>query len=1164
MKQFYLVFILIFGLQLSFGQVTFEQLSVYDVSSRLDSFNGVDSGDIDNDGDLDIVAASFSPNQIVWYENLDGLGSFGINNFITVNAVSSDVISVFDINGDGNIDVLTNKAWFENLDGLGNFGTENVFTSIDSNSISAEDFDNDGDLDIFNSTVWFENTDGLGNFIERQTFVSGSVVSYIDISISGDIDNDGDMDIVTSLFNQNVIVWYENLDGLGNFDVAKTIATTNEPRYIALGDFDDDDNLDVVSLNSNDGKLRYHRNLGNGAAWNASTLYTNTASNYRSLNVADIDNDGDIDISIALDSYKYRWFENDGNGVFQQQVTPSDAQELGINADIDGDNDLDLIAVNFCTQSLEWHPFPYTSQSNPYKVDISRKVGEISTVYMEDIDSDGDLDVISDGHISCNYSSNPLRWFENVNGYINPILEKNISTSLGDNLQFGDIDSDGDVDYLSLSKSANKIFIYLNNNNGQSFQPNGNIQVNYPSSFTSTETFELKDLNSDGSLDLVTFINNETVWLSNTNAVFSNPTTISSSLYWHLESFDFDNDFDNDIFFVSGSTIGWFENQDGLGLFSGEALIDQVSIDLFDISDVDNDSDFDIIAFSSQDNSIIFYENLGMGSFSNQQVIFQDFLTNVNQSVSSLKMSDMNQDGLKDIIVALDNGLPGVNNYKVFWYENLGTDLGFSQKQGISSLRSEGIIVKDFDNDGDNDVLSLYESGDFIGMFKNLGVLGNEINGTVTFDCGNSDIPLSNILINSTNSTDNFSTFSNTSSYYQQSVNQGDFTTQILNLPSYFAYDPISQTTNITGVGNTETIDFCIEPTGIFNDLNITIYPSLNEPRPGFHTTYQLVCKNVGATQLSGSVSFEFDDAKLQFLSASETVTSQTANTLSFDFTDLNPFETRIIDLEFNVFAPPITNIDDVLVSTATINPITGDETEEDNTFELNQTVIGSYDPNDITVLEGDEIFIEDADKFLHYLIRFQNTGTASAINVNVEHVLDDNLDWTTMQLESLSHTGRVEIENQTDVSFIFNNINLPDSTNDEPNSHGFIAFKIKPKSNVQVGDIISGVADIYFDFNPPIITNTVNTEIAEPLSIDEVSAETIKLYPNPAKDTIQITSNQVIEALTVFDINGRELQSLEISTTDYNLDISNLSKGVYFIELLSGESKFIEKFIKN
>lgn len=226
--------------------------------------------------------------------------------------------------------------------------------------------------------------------------------------------------------------------------------------------------------------------------------------------------------------------------------------------------------------------------------------------------------------------------------------------------------------------------------------------------------------------------------------------------------------------------------------------------------------------------------------------------------------------------------------------------------------------------------------------------------------------------------------------------------------------------------------------------------------------------------------------------------------------------------------------------------------------------LFGSYDPNDITVLEGHEITIDDVDKYLHYLIRFQNTGTASAINVRVEHILDDKLDWTTMQLESLSHSGRVEINNETDVSFVFNNINLPDSTTDEEGSNGFIAFKIKPKSDVVVGDIITGVADIYFDFNPAIITNTVNTQIVEPLIVEEFDLEKVKLFPNPTKDRLEIMCNQIIDKLLIIDINGRLLSEVKISTTNYSMEVSDLSKGVYFLEIQSGESKSTKKFIKN
>jgi hypothetical protein len=504
------------------------------------------------------------------------------------------------------------------------------------------------------------------------------------------------------------------------------------------------------------------------------------------------------------------------------------------------------------------------------------------------------------------------------------------------------------------------------------------------------------------------------------------------------------------------------------------------------------------------------------------------------------------------------------------WFENIDGQGNFdSTRLAIDANNTYTFVnTADIDGDGDMDVIS-GRNGKLL-IHENLGVLGNEFNGIVQLDlnaegCNNEAQVLNNVQITSNNGNQSFSAFTTENTGYQLPVNEGEFTTLVSGqLPDYYVVTPISYNSSFVGVGNVESLDFCIAPTGAFKDLNISIYPSLNNPRPGFDTTYQLVYNNVGTTQLSGTVAFEFDETKLNLLNTSETIASQTANTLTFGFTDLNPFETSTIDLEFNVFAPPTTNIDDVLVSTATINPISGDETEEDNVFTLEQTVIGSYDPNDIAVLEGEEIFIEDADNYLHYLIRFQNTGTASAINVKVDHVLDNKLDWTSMQLESLSHTGRVEIINETDVSFTFNNINLPDSTNDEPNSHGFIAFKIKPKSDVVVGDIFSGVADIYFDFNPPIITNTVNTEIVASLSVEDYRTQKIQVFPNPAKEELRLTSNKIINKISIIDINGRLLNSLEVSNNEYSLDISKLSKGVYFLQIQSGELKSIKKFIKN
>ena len=591
------------------------------------------------------------------------------------------------------------------------------------------------------------------------------------------------------------------------------------------------------------------------------------------------------------------------------------------------------------------------------------------------------------------------------------------------------------------------------------------------------------------------------------------------------------------------------------------------------VGDIDGDSDLDIAYISGGGfDSVFWHENTdGQGLFGSAQIVTDQLGSNGS---TAMAIADIDNDGDNDIICSSRDSS---GSDDILWVPNFDGLGDFDLAQIVSTGRNyiTSIYATDFDNDGDIDLLSSSQYGRNIVWHENLGIAYNLIKGTAYLDmdsngCDEFDFKLENLLISTTNDSGNINSFFTVdglfSGEYQFLVGEGSYTTFVTSLlPDYYMSSPTSHSSNFVGFGTIDDdLDFCIEPIGEVNDLNISIYPSENDPRPGFDTSYLLVYKNIGTTQLNGLVSFEFDNSKLNFLSANETIASQSANTLTFNFNDLNPFETRTIDLEFNVFAPPTTNIDDELLAIATINPVSGDETEDDNVFTLAQMVFGSYDPNDITVLEGDQITIEDADKYLHYLIRFQNTGTASAINVRVENVLDDKLDWTTMQLESLSHIGRVEIFNETEVSFIFNNINLADSTNDEPNSHGYIAYKIKPKSNVEVGDIISGTADIFFDFNPPITTNTVNTEVVEPLSIGDYTKQTIQLFPNPANSKLVITSNKVIDRLTVIDINGRTLNEIQLSKLEYTLDVSSLTKGVYFLELQSGESKMTKKFIKN
>ena len=254
--------------------------------------------------------------------------------------------------------------------------------------------------------------------------------------------------------------------------------------------------------------------------------------------------------------------------------------------------------------------------------------------------------------------------------------------------------------------------------------------------------------------------------------------------------------------------------------------------------------------------------------------------------------------------------------------------------------------------------------------------------------------------------------------------------------------------------------------------------------------------------------------------------------------------------MKFNVFTPPTVNIGDVLNFTAIITPVAGDFNTNDNVFNLNQTVIGSYDPNDISCLEGDAIALADIDKYLHYVIRFQNSGTASAINIVVKNILDANLDWSTLQLETVSHNSRVAIKNGNVVEFIFENINLPDENTDEPSSHGFIAYKIKPKGNADVGDIFYNSADIFFDYNLPITTNIVSTMIDGTLYMEENLSQRLLIYPNPTSSILKIKANKNVASVDIYNLLGQQMFSDKLDSMTKEIDMSRFNLGIYLVKV--------------
>lgn len=306
----------------------------------------------------------------------------------------------------------------------------------------------------------------------------------------------------------------------------------------------------------------------------------------------------------------------------------------------------------------------------------------------------------------------------------------------------------------------------------------------------------------------------------------------------------------------------------------------------------------------------------------------------------------------------------------------------------------------------------------------------------------------------------------------------------------YFSINPTTATAHFdTANSIVETRDFCITPNGTHNDLEITLLPTFPPARPGFNAGYTVTYKNRGTTTLSGNVQLNFDNNKMNFISASENVATQSTGQLVWNYNNLQPFESKTINVTFNLLPPPVNNIDDTLVYLAAITPSTGDETQFDNSFILPQRIIGSYDPNDKQCLEGSKIDISKIGDYLHYQIHFQNEGTDTAFNVVVADTLSDKLDWNSFEFIGSSHTAEVKLANNK-LEFFFQNINLPYKAINEPASNGWVAFKIKPKPSVVIGDSLNNSAAIYFDFNLPVITNTATTIVSSTSSPVPVKLE--------------------------------------------------------------------------
>ncbi|MCD8518668.1 MAG: T9SS type A sorting domain-containing protein, partial [Flavobacterium sp.] len=167
--------------------------------------------------------------------------------------------------------------------------------------------------------------------------------------------------------------------------------------------------------------------------------------------------------------------------------------------------------------------------------------------------------------------------------------------------------------------------------------------------------------------------------------------------------------------------------------------------------------------------------------------------------------------------------------------------------------------------------------------------------------------------------------------------------------------------------------------------------------------------------------------------------------------------------------------------------------------------------------------------------------------------------DITTLVPLKSSHDFFTRI-NGNKVEFIFENINLDfnDATND-----GYVLFKIKTLPSLVLGDTFTNNANIYFDYNFPITTNTYTTTVAALSTQDFDFGTYFTLYPNPAKDVLNIQAKQDLKINSI-EIYNQLGQIVMASTNTLNtIDVSNLASGTYFVKINTQKGSANVKFVK-
>ena len=647
--------------------------------------------DLDGDGDPDLVAGSAAGGALHWFENL-GAFVFRGRPILPVAEVSS--LGASDLDGDGAIDVCAVEgaalAWLEN-DGQvpPSFVKHSVSTtSTCLEQVRLDDLDRDGDVDLLsisaceNRIQWHEhNGASVPGFTEH--VVTTGALGVSDVSIV-DIDRDGDLDFASANAGDQKIQWFEQINGAFNpHDLAVDVAGVHSLHAV---DLDEDGDPDLVSSSTTVDTLTYFENRKLRFVPHPIPLARPSAE---LVLTADLDQDGDRDLLASLADGSTGWLPNrslHGSAFLPTPHTVEavlDEADEARPADIDGDGDLDVIAISRGGNLVGWWNNLDGHGRSWQATVIDNAVTRASACDAADLDGDGDLDVVG-----ASFTLSDVLWWENLAGDGSAWQRRTIDATLAgaQAVAIADIDGDGDLDVFANGETADDVTWYENlDGRGRTWS-----KVTIDASFDGANFVRAMDVDGDGDCDVASAARNgdEIAWWENADGAGQSWTFHSVALGYDLAAgldlADVDGDGDVDVLGVSFNSdeITWFENLDRVGgSFAKHVIDDEFTFAIFvAATDLDGDGDTDVVGAAHNQGEISWFENLdGTGSLWMEHPITIGF-----DIVTSSVHGDLDGDGDLDVL-----GAAAVEN-KIVWWENRGGQFAAATSSLAPPTLSEG------------------------------------------------------------------------------------------------------------------------------------------------------------------------------------------------------------------------------------------------------------------------------------------------------------------------------------------------------------------------------------------------------------------------------------------------------------------------------------------